>query len=36
MKSELIDYDKELTEKDFSGVVLIARNDSIIFKKHME
>ena len=33
MKSELIDYDKELTEKDFSGVVLIARNDSIIFNK---
>lgn len=33
MKSDFIDYNKELTEKDFSGVILIARNDSIIFNK---
>ena len=33
MKSDLITFDKKLTERDFSGVILIARNDSIVFNK---
>ncbi len=33
IKSDLITYDRKLTEKDFSGVILIARNDSILFNK---
>lgn len=30
---DLVTIDKNLTEKDFSGVILVAQNDSIIFNK---
>ncbi len=33
MKSDLNSYDKKLIERDFSGVILIAKNDSILFNK---
>lgn len=33
IKSDLITYDKVLTKREFSGVILIAQNDSIIFNK---
>ena len=33
INTDLIKYDKKLTEKGFSGVILVAKNDSILFNK---